>query len=61
MVLVKQSSMKYKTQEVGFLPAMMAPMALSLIALMASSLIQPVPSFLINAITGKGVMRIEKE
>ena len=42
-----------KKQEGGFLGAMMAPMAASLIASMASSFIQPVASSLINAITGK--------
>ena len=36
---------------------MMAPMAASLIAPIASSSIQPVASLLINAISGKGVMR----
>ena len=35
-----------------FLPAMIAPMAVSLIAPMASLLIQPVTSSLINSITG---------
>ena len=43
-----------KKQQGGFLPAMMAPMAASLIALMNSSLIQPIASLLINSITGKG-------
>ena len=36
---------KKKNQEVGFLGAMMAPMAASLIAPMASSLIQPIASY----------------
>ena len=43
-----------KNQEGGFLSGMMAPMAASLIALMASPLIQSSISSLINAITGKG-------
>ena len=43
-----------KKQQGGFLPAMMAPMAASLIESMTSSLIQPVASSLINSITGKG-------
>ena len=43
-----------KKQEGGFLGAMMAPMAISLITPVASSLIEPVASLLINTITGKG-------
>ena len=39
---------------------MMAPVAASLIALMASSLIKPVASVLINVLSGKGVMRVAK-
>ena len=46
--------MKYKKQEGGFLLAMMAPMAASLIATMVSSLIQPIASSLINSLTAKG-------
>ena len=38
----------------------MAPMGPLLIVSMASSLIQPVASSLVNAITGKGVMRARK-
>ena len=41
-----------KSQDGRFLPAMMAPMA--------PSLIQPVASSLINSMTGKGAMRAEK-
>ena len=37
-----------------FLGAIVAPMAASLIALMASLLIQPVVSLMLNAITRKG-------
>ena len=49
-----------KRQEGWFLSAMMATMDASLIVLMVSSLIQPVASSLINAITGKGVRRAGK-
>ena len=41
----KKKKKKKKNQEVGFLGAMMAPMAASLIAPMASSLIQPMASY----------------
>ena len=43
-----------KKQGSGFLPAMMAPIAGSLIAPMPSSLIQPIASSLINSINRKG-------
>ena len=46
---------KKQQQEVGFLGAMMAPMAASLLAPIASSLIQSVFSSSINSVTGKGV------
>ena len=49
-----------KKQKGGFLGAMMEPMAASLIVLMASWLMQPVASSIMNAITGKGVMRAGK-
>ena len=39
---------------------MMAPVAVSLIVPLASSLMQPVDSLLINVISGKGVMRAGK-
>ena len=42
---MKKYKKKKKNQEVGFLGAMMAPMAASLIAPMASSLIQPMASY----------------
>ena len=41
-----------KKQKGGFLGVMMAPMS--------SSLIQPVASSMMNAVTGKGVMRARK-
>ena len=44
-----------KKQEGGFLPAMMGPMAASLIVPMTIS-----SSLLINAITGKGIKRAGK-
>ena len=52
-----------KKQECGFLGAIMAPIATSLIAPMPSSLIQPMTSswININAISGKGVMRPGKD
>ena len=46
-----------KKQEGRFLPAVMAPIAALLIALMVYSLIQPVAFSLINTLTGKGVRR----
>ena len=49
-----------KKQEGGFLGAMMASMAASLIITMASSLIVPMASSLINAIIRKWVMRAGK-
>ena len=49
-----------KRQEGGFLGAMMGPTAASLIAAMASLLIQPAASSLINAITGKDIIRAGK-
>ena len=49
-MLVKQSNMKFK--KCGFPPAMVAPMIASLMAPMASSLV--------NAITGKGVKSARK-
>ena len=44
---------KIKKQEDGFLPPIMASIAASLIAPMASSLTQPAPFSLINSISGK--------
>ena len=49
-----------RRQEGWFLGAMMALMVASFIAPMASLLIQPVVSSLINAISGKRVMRAKK-
>ena len=49
-----------KKQEGGFLSAIIAPMAASLIALMISSLMQPVASSVINVITWKGGRRTGK-
>ena len=49
-----------KEQDSRFLGAMMAPMAASLIARKASSLVKPVASSRINAISRKGVMRAGK-
>ena len=46
-----------KKQEGGFLGAVVAPMTASLIVPVASLLVQLVASSLINAISGKGVMR----
>ena len=43
-----------KKQEGGFLGAMMTPLTASLIVFITSSLIQPVVSWLINTIFGKG-------
>ena len=43
-----------KKQEGGFLIAMIAPIATSLIAPMVYLLMQPVPYSLTNALTGKG-------
>ena len=54
---VKSETKKTNKQESGFLPAMMAPTAALLIALMTSSLIQPVASSFINALPGRGVRR----
>ena len=54
---VKPETKKTNKQESGFLPAMMAPTAALLIALMTSSLIQPVASSFINALPGRGVRR----
>ena len=51
---------KIKKEECGFLGAMMAPMAASLIAPKASLLMQAVASLLINPISGKGVTRAGK-
>ena len=53
--------MKQKKQEGGFPPAVMAPVAASLIASMAYSLIQTVASSSVKTITGKGVKRGGKE
>ena len=54
-------TVKHKIKKpVGFLPAMIAPIAASLIAPMVSPLIQTVASSLINAVTAKGVMRAGK-
>ena len=47
-------------QEGGFCPAMMGPLATSVIAPMVSLLIQPVASSLINIKSGKGVRRTGK-
>ena len=52
--------MKQKKEEGGLLWAIMVHMAALLIAPMASSLIQPVGSLLMNVINGKGVMRAAK-
>ena len=50
-----------KKLEGGFLPAIIAPAAASLIASMTSSLIQSVASSLINAIIGKGKQEKDKK
>ena len=50
-----------KKQERGILEDFMVPTATSLKASMASPLIQPMASSLINAISGKGVIRTGKE
>ena len=49
-----------KTQEGGFLGAIIAPISASMIASMDSSLIQPVASLFINAMSGKGAIRVGK-
>ena len=50
-----------KTQEGGFVGAIITPISASMIASMDSSLIQPAASLFINAMSGKGAIRVGKK
>ena len=51
---------RIKKQKSGFFPAMLGPIAVSVLPLMSASLMQTVASSLINSVTGKGIMRAGK-